>query len=155
MTSDYHPTQLGQLLANFQSLEFVLRAFLQGLATARPLGIPYGIDIYIYPVGSEVPESELTSYDSLGKLIEKFNDEMNIRGLPNIDPGIVEIRDALAHGRISSAFPNDYLRLIKFDKPIDGKVRVAFNELMTDTWFATQKKRVKDALLYVANYLTR
>jgi len=146
---DDHAKRLGQLLGNLQSLEFALRAFLQALPSARPLGIPHGTDIYAFPVGSEVPESEITSYDSLGKLIEKFNAEMSIRGLSGIDPGLVEIRDALAHGRVSSASEHDNLRLLKFDRPVNGRVRVVFNEIMTEAWFAGQKKRVYEALLFV------
>ena len=139
---------------NFQSLEFALRAFLQTLPSARPLGIPHGIDIYTYPVGTELPESELTSYDSLGKLIDKFNAEMNARGLSGIDPRLVEIRDALAHGRVSSASIDDNLRLLKFDKPLNGKVRITFNEKMTEAWFAAQTKYVYEAILLVAKNMT-
>jgi hypothetical protein len=150
MTIDEHAKQLGQLLGNFQSLEFILRAFLQALPSARPLGIPHGTDIYVFPVGTELPENELTSFDSLGKLIEKFNAEMSVRGFSGIDPRLVEIRDALAHGRVSSASVDDDLRLLKFDRPVNGKVRVVFNEKMTATWFVTQKKRVYEAILFVA-----
>ena len=148
---DEHAKQLGQLLGNFQSLEFILRGFLQALPTARPLGIPYGTDTYRFPIGTELPESELTSYDSLSKLIEKCNAEMSKRGLSGIDPGLVEIRDALAHGRVSSASFDDNLRLLKFDRPVDRKVRVVFNEEMTDAWFAAQKKRFYEAIQLVKN----
>ena len=91
---------LGSLLANFQSLELGLRAFLQQLPDARPLGIPYGEDIYSFPAGQAVPESELTSYDSLGRLIDKYNEAARDQGLAEIDHGLVDIRDALAHGRV-------------------------------------------------------
>lgn len=150
MTMDEHAKQLGQLLGNFQSLEFILRAFLQGLPSARPVGIPYGTNIYSFPVGTELPESELTSYDPLGKLIEKFNAEMSTRGLSGIDPKLVEVRDALAHGRVSAASVDDNLRLLKFDRPVNGRVRVVFNERLTEAWFASQKKRVYEAIQFVA-----
>ena len=151
MTLDEHVKQLGRLVGNFQSLEFILRAFLQELPTARPIGIPEGTDIYSYPVGTELPENELTSYDSLGDLIEKFNAEMEMRGLSKIDPTLVEVRDALAHGRVSASSKNDNLRLLKFDKPKNGKVRVVFNEKLTETWFANQIKRVYEAIQIVAS----
>ena len=127
-----------------------MRAFLQALPSARPLGIPNGTDIYKFPVGTELPESELTSYDSFGKLIKKFNDEMSSRNLSGIAPELVEIRDALAHGRVSAASVDDNCRLLKFDRPVNGKVRVVFNERMTEVWFATQKKRVYEAFQFVA-----
>ena len=151
MTLDKHARQLGGLVGNFQSLEFVLRAFLQGLPTSRPIGMPKGIDIYSFPMGTELPENEMTSYDSLSQLIDKFNTEMKTRALPEIDPTLVEVRDALAHGRVSASSPNDNLRLLKFDKPKNGRVRVIFNEKMTEGWFTSQKKRVYDAVQLVAN----
>ena len=149
MNIDKHKMQLGALLSNFQSLEFMLRGFLQAQPTARPFDTEYENDIYGFPVGTELQENEFTNYDSLSVLITKFNNEMNKRGLPLIDPDLVEIRDALAHGRVSSATPNDHLRLIKFDRPVNGKVRVVFNEKMTDSWFSLQIKRVFEAIKFV------
>jgi len=153
MEPDEHKRQLGGLIGNFQSLEFVLRAFLQGLTTSRPIGIPRGADIYSFPVGTELPENELTSYDSLGQVIQKFNTEMKRRGLAEIDPTLVEVRDALAHGRVSAASMSDGLRLLKFDRPVNGRVRVVFNEKLTEAWFANQKKRVYDAVQLVVKVM--
>lgn len=150
MDLNEHATHLGGLLANLQSLEYALRVFLQGQVDARPLGIPHGTDIHTYPVGTELPESELTSYDSLDKLITKFNLKMKERGLPLIDATIVALRDALAHGRITSLVAPEQLRLIKFGRPKNSKVRVDFNEAMSDDWFSEQKKRTDEALQYVA-----
>jgi len=137
---------LGGLLSNFHSLEFVLRIFLQSQPGARSTGIPYGVDIYSFPVGTDLMESEITSYDSLGQLISKFNAQMKKANRPLIDPTLVEVRDALAHGRVSGAAVGSQLRLLKFDKPSKGVVRVAFNELLTIDWFTIQKKRVLDAI---------
>jgi hypothetical protein len=132
MTLDDHARGLGGLLGNFHSLEFVLRVFLNRLPGARPMGVPPGTDIYLSPVGTELPENDMTSYDSLGQLFAKFNAEMVKRGKAQLDMRLVELRDALAHGRVSAAMPDDTLRLIKFDKPRNGRVRVTFNELMTE-----------------------
>jgi hypothetical protein len=153
MTLDEHARQLGGLVGNFQSLEFVLRAFLQGLPTARPIGIPRGTDIYSFPVGTELPENEMTSYESLDQLIYRFNSEMKKRGLPEIDRTLVEVRDALAHGRVSAASMNDNLRLLKFDRPVNGRVRVTFNEQLSESWFVTQRKRVYEAIQSVAKVM--
>ena len=127
MTLDEHARHLGGLLGNFQSLEFILRAFLQTLPNARPIGVPHGTDLYSFPVGADLPENELTSYDSLGQLIDKFNAEMKKRGLAIIDKSLIDVRDALAHGRVSASSVTDTLRLLKFSKPADGRVRVTFN----------------------------
>ena len=148
-----YSNELGRLVANLQSLEFILRAFLQKLSTAKPMGIPKGMDIYSYPVGTELPENEFTSYDSLGQLIDKYNAEMKVCGLSAIDRTLVEIRDALAHGRISSASLSENTRLIKYSNPVNGKVRVVFNDELNHRWFRTQTKRVADAILIVAKRL--
>ena len=153
MTLDEHARQLGGLVGNFQSLEFVLRAFLQELPTARPIGIPRGTDIYSFPVGTELPENEMTSYESLDQLIYRFNSEMKKRGLPEIDRTLVEVRDALAHGRVSAASMNDNLRLLKFDRPVNGRVRVTFNEQLNESWFITQRKRVYEAIQSVVKVM--
>lgn len=147
MTLDEHARHLGGLLANFQSLEFILRGFLQNSPSARPIGIPYGTDIYSLPVGTDLPESELTSYDSLGQLIEKYNVEIAKLGQPPIDETLVEIRDALAHGRASTDHPENNLRLLKFSKPDKARrVRITFNETLSSDWFTAQKKRVLEAI---------
>jgi len=146
MTLDEHVRHLGGLVANFQSLEFILRAVLQASPSARPIGIPHGTNIYSYPVGAELPLNELTSYDSLGELIAKFNSQAAQLGLPAVDATLVEIRDALAHGRVSADVIENDLRLLKFSKPDDGSVRVTFNERLSSEWFTNQKKRVIRAI---------
>lgn len=142
--------QLGSLMANFQSLEFALRAFLQQLPSARPLGIKWGQDLYSFPVGCELAESEITSYDSLGQLIDKFNLEALRRNQPQIDRTLVDVRDALAHGRVSADITSDALRLLRFEKPKNGRVRVMFNHELSAQWFSSQKQRVCGALLQFA-----
>ncbi|HMK52750.1 MAG TPA: hypothetical protein VK551_09625 [Thermodesulfobacteriota bacterium] len=113
------------------------------------MGVPHGTDIYSFPVGSELPDNDMTSYDSLTQLLAKFNREMKLRGAPEIDDGLIDLRDALAHGRVSAAVGDENLRLLKFDKPIDGKVRITFNEVMTEEWFTGQKARVLAAIKQV------
>ena len=57
------------------------------------------------------------------------------------------------HGRVS-ALENDYqIRLIKFSKPDNGKVKIVYNEAMTEQWFKENKKRVFEAInLVKQNY---
>ena len=68
------------------------------------------------------------------------------RGVERIDGALVEIRDALAHGRVSAAIPDDNLRLLKFSTPARGRVRVTFNETLSSAWFTAQKRRVIEAI---------
>lgn len=146
MNLDEHALHLGGLLGNFQSLEFLLRATLSKLPGARPRVIPVGQDIYLSPVGAQLPESDMTSYDSLGQLITKFNATAATQGKASIDETLVVIRDALAHGRVSAAATDQPLRLLKFDRPQNGTVRVTFNEALSEDWFVTQKRRVYEAI---------
>lgn len=154
MDFDKYAFHLGSLLANFQSLEFCLRAYLQGLPKAAPLGTPCGVDIHSVPLGSTLPENAATNYDTLGQLIGKYNKDARSNGWAELDRSLVTLRDALAHGRVSATKPSDQLHLLKFSKPVAGTVTVTFNELLTDTWFIEQKRRVRDALLAVASRLT-
>jgi len=150
MTLDEHCNRLGRLMGNLQSLEFSLRAFLQSLPSARQIGMPHGTDFYSFPVGYELPENEITSYDTLAALISRFNAEMAKRGEPALDMTIVDVRDALAHGRVSASAPDGTLRLIKFSRPDKRhRVRVVFNEEMTKAWFRDQIGRVHKAILAV------
>jgi hypothetical protein len=152
MDLDDHARHLGGLIGNFQSLEFLLRIFLSKMPGARPCSAPYGA-IYLSPVGTELPENDITSYDTLGQLIAKFNSEADRQRCTRIDDGLVAIRDALAHGRVSASEVDEHLRLLKFNKPQNGKVRVVFNEELSEDWFTNQKRRVREAMDIVYNLI--
>jgi hypothetical protein len=153
-TLESHALHLGGLIGNFQSLEFVLRAFLHKQPNARPLGAPYGTDIYLSPVGTTLAESDITSFDSLGQLIDKYNVVAASRNLPNVDRTLVDIRDALAHGRVSAPAESERLRLIKYGRPSNGRVRVEFNVEMSGAWLIEQKRRVFEAMIAVHTVIT-
>jgi hypothetical protein len=154
MESDNHAVHLGGLIANFHSLEFILRSFLQKQPNARPYNLPFGKDLYTYPVGTELEVNEMTSFDSLGELVKKFNKFAKNENLKLLDERIVDIRDALAHGRISAPSSNYQLRLIKFSRPNkNNKVKISFNEILTDDWFVLHKKLVYDSIIYVSSLM--
>jgi hypothetical protein len=141
MTLEEHTNNLGKLIVNFHSLEFMLRNYLQK-NSSKSIGTPYGVSFYTYPVDTELPENEITNYDSLGQLINKFNAIMRAKKQEELDYSLVEIRDALAHGRISAQNPETELQLIKFSKPINGKVKVVFNQFLTEEWFTFNRARL-------------
>jgi len=149
---DIHVLHLGKLVGNFQSLEFMLRAFLSKLPGALPPAVPFGEDVYSRPVGTELPVSDLTSYESLDDLITRYNFAVIQHELGDpLDPSLVDLRDALAHGRISAKQDGHTLRLLKFDRPNKSeKVRITFNEEMTEEWFKSQISRVHIAILDAA-----
>lgn len=149
MKIEDHALHLGKIILNLHSLEFILRVCLDRLPTAPASGLPWGTDIYTKPVGTILPVSDLTSYESLGQLIERYNAEVEKRKIGNpVDLALVEIRDAIAHGRVSTK-EEAPMHLIKFSKPRDGKVSITFNLVMDEEWFKSSSKRVRDAIFIV------
>jgi hypothetical protein len=146
MNLETHAANLGGLIGNLQSLELIIRVYLSKLPGARRHGVSSGVDLFQFAAGTSVDESDLTSWDTLGDLIRKYNEQAAADGSAQLDRKIVEVRDALAHGRISTLDANEPLRLIKFDRPVGGRVRIAYNEIMTEAWFAEQKLRVRKAM---------
>ncbi len=153
MTFDEHCKLLGGLMANFHSLELCLRVFLNRLPNAHPMGIPHGKNIYAMPIGTELPVNDLTNYESLGQLIERYNCEVVRRKLgKQINKELVATRDALAHGRVSSDVSTDNsapMRLIKFSKPAQGKTKIEFNAVLDTAWFTSQRKKAYAAIMAV------
>lgn len=142
---------LGKLVANMQSLEFALRAFLINDEIAAGGSFPQSANLQDMNEDNIVPENAFTNYDTLGQLVKKYNSHPKIlsAGL-TIDETLVDIRDAIAHGRVSGATPSSSLRLLKFDKPKNHQVKVTFSVLMTKEWFSEQISRVYKAILRVS-----
>lgn len=135
MTEEQHIDGLGRLVANLQSIEFMVRIVLSRLPGAVAYGIPKGTNTYSYAVGSDLPENDVTNYDSLGQLIDRYNAHNDVKKEGAIiSRDLVELRDILAHGRVSTVFrvPMD---LIKFSRPNGGRVTVVCNVTMDEPWF--------------------
>lgn len=149
-SAEEHAKNLGKLVANMQSLEFALRAFLVNNEIASGVSFPQSANLGEMKEGDIVPENAFTNYDTLEKLVKKYNNNPKIlsAGL-TIDETLVYIRDAIAHGRVSAPTPSSSLRLLKFDKPKNNQVKVTFSVLVTKEWFAEQIKRVYNAVLKV------
>jgi len=150
MEQGHHPTNMGKLVVNFQSLEFALRAFLVNYEIGSGVSYARSVNPSEMNEGDIVSENAFTNYDTLGQLITKYNahNKISSAGL-TIDVTLVDIRDAIAHGRISSDTPDSIAKLLKFDKPENKAVKVAFSVLMTKEWFGEQIKRVYAAILKV------
>ena len=145
---------MGSLLTNFSSLELMIRLVLQSLPNAKELGLAYGEDPFSLPVGTDLVESEVTTFDSLNRLIKNFNRQAKVLRLPEIDESIIEIRDAFAHGRLikTTELDTEDFRLVKFSKPEGGRVRVVFSQLLSEEWFSMQRRRVLVPLKNLAEY---
>ena len=156
MKEVHHPLNLGKLLVNFQSLEFALRAFL--LKIEEMSGSPFTKfkDLHELSEGDEVPENAFTNYDNLRQLIEKYNDNPKIREADLcIDKKLVDIRDAIAHGRVSALTPSPPFRLLKFNRPKNNQTKVKFSILLTQEWYNQQLIDTQKATIKVAQALEK
>jgi hypothetical protein len=142
-----HAEHLGGLLGNLQTLEFSIRLCLsqQPGSPARNL---YADDFRNAPVGTLISESGMSSYASLGQLIKEFNENFGQTGA-TVDPALVNLRDVLAHGRVFAGPDETHYRIVKFDRPVNGSARLAYNQVMTEAWFIEGKRRVREAILTV------
>jgi hypothetical protein len=143
-------SDIGKIVTNLQSLEFALRLFLGEIQSQSGAAKGTIVDFARLNVGEYVPENYFTNYDTLKQLIQKANIELQTRSFSErIDESIVELRDAIAHGRVSSLHPDGPLRLLKFSKPADGKVQVKISVELSQEWLSKQIKRTHDEILKI------
>jgi len=143
---------LGMLVANLQSLEFALRAFLANDEILSGRQPSQSLNLDALSVGDIAPLNALTNYDTLSELVREYNNHPKISSANlTIDETLVDIRDAIAHGRVSSPTPSARFKLLRFSKPKrnDNQVKVVFSATMTEGWFKEQINRVRDAVLRV------
>ena len=147
---DQYAWDLGRLFGNFHSLEFALRSFLYSQADEPHSPFPPGVSPYAGNVGDEVPVNAFTSYDSLAELIERYNRAVGHRAELIIDPSLVDLRDALAHGRVSAFSPEPPLKLLKYSRPskdTPNRVWLTVALTLTPEWFTTQRQRTHQAII--------
>src|SRR5438094_506073 len=89
-----HAYNLGAVVGNLMSLEVLLRAAVAKLGA----GEWSGPDLEKLAVGQRVPVNSMTSYDALGKIIDKYNSLVTAPHRIDRDR-LVALRDAIAHGR--------------------------------------------------------
>ncbi len=143
-----HALNLGKLVGNLQSLETLLRFFLK---KKNPNAATKSMAPFV--VGQSRDEDEFTNYDTLGVLIEKYN-ECVVRKDRSllVDSGVVRLRDLLAHGRVSAeAADETRLTIVKFSKPCGGNVTVVDSALMSEQWFVENQQWVREQLDLVAS----
>jgi hypothetical protein len=140
---------LGRLMGNFWSLEWMLRNVLYRLGHP-PHNAMASRPLFAANVGDTFPVNALTSYASLGQLIDAYN----ATTAKQIDRSFVTLRDTLAHGRVLCA--DDVwvnLALMKFSRPDTGNVTVETRYDLTLDWMDEQIARVGAALdLVMARY---
>jgi hypothetical protein len=129
MDHKIHTAGVGSIVTNLQALETVLRGFLveryDQCAAFPKMGDTTACRNY------------LTAYDSLGSLIDEYHELLaeNEKRF-SINPTVVRVRDALAHGRLIARGndPSPPFELWKFGKVKDGKVQVEFSQVLSEEW---------------------
>jgi hypothetical protein len=113
MNYDDHCIRLGRLWGNLQSLEATLRFF---LTQANPSA------------------NYITKWAYLRTLVNKYNGLLSTaeQSLYCVDTSIVDIRNAIAHGRVSGQYPGEPFPLI-LSHDVIGQVD------MTMEWFDRQQ----------------
>jgi hypothetical protein len=105
---------IGAIVTNLQALESVLRYFLMR-RKAKEVEFPR--------IGAaEAIENALTNYTFLGVLIDQFNNSLSLDEQHfKVDRQVVEIKDAIAHGRLLATEQQPPFRLWKFGRPKNGR----------------------------------
>jgi hypothetical protein len=136
-----HATMMGKLLVSFQCLEHALRAFLYERCDPPHEPLAPGTDLDTMTFGDVVAENAITRWDSLSHLIRRYNRAIG-DGQLAVDPSLVDLRDALAHGRMAASLSERNFALIKFTRPYAGRVEVGFRQELSKEWMDNQIKRV-------------
>lgn len=138
-----HALRVGKLLVNLHSLEYMVRSyFLHCERGEFPAGKPL-------QRGQQVALSAMTDYRSLGQLLRDYNNAVAEKFRVDAADEVVSLRDALAHGRVSTDLAEVSPTLLKFDRPVGNTVVVTHAALMTDDWFDYQIWLVRWALFRV------
>jgi hypothetical protein len=134
-----HVIGLGKIIGNLHSLEFLLRIFL-----CEANG-----ENFEFPIGptETVPETHLTNYMSLGGLITIYNSTLALTEKTfSVDCKIVKVRDAIAHGRLTSLSTTFPLTLYKFGKPRAGVVITELVEVISEKWLDENRQLILDQM---------
>jgi hypothetical protein len=135
---DERATYIGKIIGNLQVLEFLLRLFLY--EKVGPQNITYSLDEVAE--GEWVPENPITNYDSLRTLVKKVNKQLEAQGVTDrVDHSLVDLRDAIAHGRVTAFHPEGPYKLMKYSPAKDGKVQVMIAKTLSSRWLKEQVTR--------------
>ena len=139
--------ELGKMSGGLHTFEIALRQFLFHHEGSAPF-----IDLEKLSVGDPVPENALTDYSSLGPLIERYNRAVAPRDHALLLPKdqIVNLRDALAHGRVLSKTGAPPFRLVTFSNPRKGQIKVQMVVALDAPWLQSQQRILLAARTAVA-----
>jgi len=161
---DVHCLALGRVLARLHTVEVLVRLTLHESHDQSVGGKPsVGLAAFhLLGVGSVVGIDENDHFESwatLKDLVRQFNEQFPAAALSQ---HLIELRDALAHGRVLPVRLNgaSTLKLLKFKKPEDHvamvkyglaprSVEVDFTALLTPAWFSAEEAFLDDQITRV------
>ena len=139
-----HATNLGKIVGNLLSLEMGARLAIVKLDERAAKQVQ--AQLPQVKAGDLVEINAFTNDDDLKQTLEKFNKRAPLNCRLDIK-AIVNLRDAMAHGRMFGVGSMKQLRLLKFSrKAKDGKVSVELVQDMTDAWFLQNIQLLNSAL---------
>jgi hypothetical protein len=130
MNADEYNKHIGAIVMNLQALESNVRFFFFRKNNEQH-PFPQSCE------GDNVQSTSLTNHCQLRKWIRKFNSCLTQDEVKKfwISEEIVDIRDAIAHGRLVAPEPPSVpYTLWKFAAPVNGRVEVKFCEVLTEDW---------------------
>lgn len=133
------PCGLGSLISNLLNVEFSLRVSLH-LDEPKERHMPHNT-FKRAAAGDAFPLNRLTSWATLGELVVAFNAGQRARGGALVDETIVNLRDMLAHGRITQQDMDSEYMLIRFGRPVGDRVPVESVQAVTVDWL---EERVRE-----------
>jgi len=134
---------LGRLVWNLWSLEWMLRNVLYLLKRAPHTELSHPEALFAAKTGDRLPANALTSYASLGQLIDAYNETAT----NPIDRSLIALRDTIAHGRVLAQDERwQHFVLTKFTRPDGNDVVVETHYELTFDWMDEQIARVGDML---------
>ena len=134
MTADEHLSGWGKVAGNLLTVEQLLRIFLCEAGNEKVE--------YPKPGEKEAKLTHLTNRDPLSAVITEFNSQLSKdESSYTVDNSIVDIRDAMAHGRLVSTaeYP---VTLYRFGKPVGDRVAVANADVLDVAWFDAKRTLV-------------
>ncbi len=139
-----HALNLGKLLGMLQSIEMGSRMAIVKLDKRAADQVQSQLPQL--KAGDMVEINALTNSDDLRQTLEKYNKRASLDRRIEIEP-IVNLRDALAHGRAFGFGSVKPLRLLKFSRKTKGeKILIELALDMTDEWFGKSIKTLEQAL---------
>ncbi|MCF6257584.1 MAG: hypothetical protein L3J98_05220 [Gammaproteobacteria bacterium] len=139
-----HALKLGKIVGNLQTIEMAARLAIvkhdEYSASKVATQLPQVKE------GERVEWNAFTNSNDLRQALEKYNKHAPLECKVHIN-SIVNLRDALAHGRTFGFGDMKHLRLLKFQRKQDnGKVVVELAQDMNDEWFDMNVEMLGKAL---------